>query len=173
MKKLNFMAILFIFIFTGCSTVAVNNEDMLAILNKEVNKTTITTGIIKEVGIVTVDDNLLFVGMDDESTLTTDYYAAEFMKIKDNKYEFVKMVKLHDYGFQIVGRQWKHGDVFVCNNDKVQLVEIVIEQNGKVKRTDNIMVLEQPFIKYVDLSDIVGDYNSKITFLDKDGKEVR
>ncbi len=173
MKKLYFISMFFIFILTGCSIVAVNNEDMLAILSEEVNKTSITTGIIKEVGIVTVDDNLLFVGMDDKSTLTTDYYAAEFMKIEDNKYEFVKMVKLHDYGWQIVGTHWAHGDVIVCNNEKVQLVQIVIQQDGKIQRTEEIEILEIPFIHYVDLSDIVGDFNSKMTFLDKDRNEIR
>lgn len=174
MKKIYFIAIAFVITVIllnsiDNSSIAENNEEMLIILNEEVN----VTADIQEYGIVNSDKDLLFVGISGEMPQTYNYYAAHFTERNDGVYELVDIISFYRAGWQLRICKWRQGYVIVSNNENVELFQMNISQNGKIQRTEEVEILGNQFLYYVDISDIEGNYECEFLFLDEDGNQVK
>ncbi len=158
-----------VIILTACGdTVIKNNKEMLDIV-KEKEKLSVD---IKECGTVVDSDKVLIVGMTGEQEQTYNYYAGQFLIENDGEYQFDKMVKLNEIGWQIRQCKWQNGYVIVCNNSEVSKVQVTIMKKGNEEQVELFDVENVPWIHYLDMSDIKVDYDIQYIFFDSNGEKV-
>ena len=172
MKKVIISILFVVFLFTACSNksmIVSNNQEMLQIIKTEENIST----DIKECCELSVDNELLMVGITGEFPQTHNYYAAHFPSAENGGYEFKGSIALIEHGWQLMGCKWQNGYVFICNNDDVVKLKIEAQKAGDEKQTTVLDVESIPWIYYMDLSELQPNYDMTFTYLDSNGNEVR
>lgn len=156
-------------ILAACGDAVIkSNQEMLDTIKEKEN----LSADLKECGAVVDNDRTLIVGMTGEREQTCHYYAGQFLMKKDGAYQFEKMVKLNDIGWQIRQCKWQDGYVIVCNNSEVSKVQIAITTKGNGEQAELFDVENVPWIHYLDLPDIQVDYDIQYIFLDSDGEKI-
>jgi hypothetical protein len=154
-------ALLLIVSLVGCSEkIAVNDDDMLDIITKELDLDV----SVKRIGTIDLDEVTLVSYMTGNEYQAYTYGYAEFEKHKDN-YKFIRTYSMMKRGMDLNSAMYNDSYLFIINNENCKSLWISFESGQE----ELISVDKIPFVYFLENA---LNSNFEYQFLDKNDEEI-